>query len=253
MSEALAHRSGQATVEWVAVLVACVVLAVGALQVVRAGLATLPDPQALLLAAAGPEVATSPGIESPTMPTLRMHPLPPAGGGGIVTIAERLLARGIAEQPPGSNRSPEILVFTDGNAEAWCADFVSWVLRAAGAPFTGGASGGWRLAWTPDVRAWFLARGRYRPRLTADPQPGDVIWFGHGHVGLVRRVVGSTVETIEGNSDDRLALRTYPGWRANTRIDGFGRPLVKPETRGAGGEGNPSTSPRGGDAPLGER
>jgi hypothetical protein len=150
---------------------------------------------------------TVPVVAHGPPPTTRYAALPRSEGGDIVALAERLLALGIVEQPPGSNTGPEIRVFTDGHAEPWCADFVSWVLKETGRPFSGGASGGWRLAWTPDIRAWFTVRGRYRTRAVAQPEPGDVIWFGRGHVGFVRRVQGDRIETIEGNAGDAVRLR----------------------------------------------
>jgi hypothetical protein len=162
---------------------------------------------------------------------LAMGSLPVIDGGAIVAIAARLAAAGIAESPPGSNSGPGIDVFTEGNAEAWCADFVSWVLRAAGMPFTGGMSAGWRLAWTGDVRSWFVARAAFRDRLEADPQPGDVVWFVHGHVGIVEAVQGDTLVTIEGNSGDAVARRAYSHWRLNADIGGFGRPGVWDDRR----------------------
>jgi hypothetical protein len=119
---------------------------------------------------------------------------------------------------PASARAP------DGNAEAWCADFVSYVLRLAGRPFTGGQSGGWRLAAAAGVRAWFAARGRYLPRTLAQPLPGDVVYFRHSHVGIVVAVRGSSLLTIEGNASDAVRQRLYPAWRTIADIDGFGRP-----------------------------
>lgn len=210
-------RSGQAVVEWVAVLAAGTAVALGVAVAAARAVDALAPP--VVARAAAPAVPPAPAL-----PTLRMGDLPPGDGAAVVAVAERLLAIGIAEDPPGSNGGAAVLQLSDGNREPWCADFVSWVLRAAGRPFSGGASGGWRLAWTPDVRAWFAARGRYRPRLVADPAPGDVVWFGHGHVGIVRRAAPDLLETIEGNADDAVRVRRYPGWRADVRIDGFGRP-----------------------------
>ncbi len=217
------NRSGQAVVEWLGVLGALALLSAVALQAFRIDEAQLLRIEEAFAARLSPprfEPVVDHGPPSP----VQWEPLPGGTGGDIVGLAERLLARGIAEQPPGSNRSPEILVFSDGNAEPWCADFVSWVLKETGRPFTGGASGGWRLAWTPDIRSWFVARDRYRTRAVAQPEPGDVIWFGRGHVGFVRRVQGDRLETIEGNAGDAVRLRVYELWRANPSIDGFGRP-----------------------------
>lgn len=211
-------RSGQATVEWLAVLgAAC---AVAALIAAGVGAAVRGDRgmQASLQAAAGAAAPAS----SPSPPALIALALDPVDGSGIVEIARRLAASGIAEVPPGSNRGPGVDAFTLGTAEPWCADFVSWVLRAAGRPFTGGADG-WRLPWTGSVRDWFAARGRFRERLVADPAPGDVVWFRHGHVGIVVGVDGTSLETVEGNADDAVRTRVYPHWRLDVDIGGFGR------------------------------
>ena len=63
------------------------------------------------------------------------------------------------------------------------------------------------------------------------PQPGDqVFFFSNGdinHTGLVESVVGSganwtSFTTIEGNSSDQVARRTYN--RGNNKVAGFGRP-----------------------------
>ena len=148
-----------------------------------------------------------------------------ARGPAVVRVAEHVLAIGVVEVPPGSNDGPQVRVFTDGRAEEWCADFVSWVLRTAGRPLVGG-EGGWRIAGTAALRDWFRARGRYVERAVAEPRPGDVVYFGRGegHAGIVRRVSGATLETIEGNSGDAVSARTYVGWRSNADIGGFGRP-----------------------------
>ena len=98
------------------------------------------------------------------------------------------------------------------------------MLRLAGHPFTGGQSGGWRLAAAAGVRAWFSARGRYPPRSLAQPQPGDIVYFRHSHVGIVVAVRGSSLLTIEGNASDAVRQRLYPAWRTIADIDGFGRP-----------------------------
>ena len=54
-------------------------------------------------------------------------------------------------------------------------------------------------------------------------QPGDVVWFVHGHVGIVSAVHGTTFATVEGNSGDAVRAWAYPRWRINPDIGGFGR------------------------------
>jgi hypothetical protein len=204
---------GQASTE--AVLVAAVLAVVG-IALLGAVRASGPRPASALAAGA---VAQAPvGVDVPFVPGM----LDVGDGTASVSIAARLLALGIRETGP--NSGPWIATFTDGNAEAWCADFVSYVLRLAGHPFSGGQSGGWRLAAAGGVRDWFIARARYRPRIIAQPVPGDIVYFRHSHVGLVVGVRGNGLLTIEGNASDAVRQRLYPAWRGIADIDGFGRP-----------------------------
>jgi hypothetical protein len=144
-------------------------------------------------------------------------------GAGPVAVAEQLLALGVREEPLGSDSGPLVLAITDGHAEPWCADFVSYAYWKAGQPVTGGLSGGWRIAGALALRRWFMDRGRWTFRAQAHPQPGDTVYFTWDHVGLVRRVVGDTLETIEGNASHRVRLKTYANGHQHTGIDGFGR------------------------------
>ena len=211
----MSSRTGQATAEWLALLGSALALGLLIAGVGSQGGARFEQ---ALQAAAGASAART----VPVPPALGISALGAVDGAPVVAIARRLAASGIAEVPPGSNRGPAVDVFTGGRAEPWCADFVSWVVRAAGRPLDGGEAG-WRIAWTGGVRDWFAARGRFRERLIADPQPGDVVWFVHGHVGIVTAVRGTALETVEGNSDDAVRTRIYPHWRINPDIGGFGR------------------------------
>ncbi len=204
---------GQASTE---VVLVAAVLAVAGIALFGGIRAAGPRPASAL--AAGSVAQAPVGVILPP----GLGTLPTGSDTAAVSIAARLLALGIRETGP--NSGPWIATFTDGNAEAWCADFVSYVLRLAGRPFTGGQSGGWRLAAAGGVRAWFAARGRYLPRPTAQPQPGDVVYFRHSHVGIVVAARGASLLTIEGNASDGVRQRLYPAWRTIADIDGFGRP-----------------------------
>lgn len=58
------------------------------------------------------------------------------------------------------------------------------------------------------------------------PEPGDIIFFYSGgdinHQGIVTRVTGGTVSTVEGNSSDAVSARNYRIGDSN--IAGYGRP-----------------------------
>jgi hypothetical protein len=107
----------------------------------------------------------------------------------------------------------------------WCAIFVSWVAEQAGLidagiipRFASCAAG---IQWFRDRGQWF--GGDYTPR------PGDLIFFDWepdgvaDHVGIVERVEGEYVHTIEGNSSDSVRRRTYR--LDSNRIFGYGVPV----------------------------
>lgn len=105
----------------------------------------------------------------------------------------------------------------------WCMMFVSWCAACCGIS----QSVIPKMAYCPYAVVWFQSRGRFVKRGAAAPQPGDVIFFTEdgataSHVGLVERVEGGQVHTIEGNSSDRVLRRSYS--LTNSYILGWGRP-----------------------------
>lgn len=71
--------------------------------------------------------------------------------------------------------------------------------------------------------SYFKNSGRWH---TSYPTVGDVVFFnvsgGINHTGIVESVSGSTITTIEGNTSDMVARRTYNLYDAS--IAGYGRP-----------------------------
>lgn len=132
-----------------------------------------------------------------------------SGALGAVEVAHGEI--GQAEQPPGSNESPRIAEYRSAVAGAgvgpWCAYFVSWCARQAGIPLGehGEGFGSVSALWS-----WAEQTGRAVPASAGPPQPGDLIVWGGEHVGIVEAVdPNGTIHTIEGNSDDQVAQRTY--------------------------------------------
>ncbi len=111
-------------------------------------------------------------------------------------------------------------------AEPWCADFVSWAWRRAGVPLGFGGLGSDYVpdlvAWARLTRRWHWARDGYTPRT------GDLIVYRsggsrRGHVGLVVKVAGGRVHTVEGNLQDRVMRRAVKGWAPN--VTGYISPV----------------------------
>ncbi len=178
-----------------------------------------------------PPAAAAPSSPSATAPTAFATALQSAGtasltgtagaqapassaGQAIVNLVSQEV--GVAEQPPGSNDAPRIAQFRQATAGSgvgpWCAYFTSWAAREAGVPLGENGQGFGRV---DDVYAWAQRAGKAIPNAAgAQPAPGDLIVWDE-HIGVVESVgADGTINTIEGNSSDQVARRTYaPGSR----------------------------------------
>ena len=94
---------------------------------------------------------------------------------------------------------------------AWCACFASWCGDQAGLIESGKMP---KFSLCDDGIAWFQSKGKWKSR-GYSPAPGTLIffdWNGDGtsdHVGIVEKIEGSTVYTVEGNSSDAVNKRSY--------------------------------------------
>ncbi len=123
-----------------------------------------------------------------------------------------------------------ILGFYNGPKQgfAWCDVFYDWLLVHAFGTILAK-----RLLCQPEnsagagclySAAYFRQAGQFH---TTGPQPGDQIFFSYAagevsHTGIVESVSGTTVTTIEGNTSDSVARRSYP--IGSGSIYGYGRP-----------------------------
>lgn len=115
--------------------------------------------------------------------------------------------------------------YSGGRNQPWCADFVSWSFRQTGHELPGNQR---RLAGVSYMESQMKAAGKLHKET---PKPGDIIFFrnrmasdkGSGrHVGIVEKVEGGRVFTIEGNSGNSVRRRSYP--LDATKITGYARP-----------------------------
>ena len=110
--------------------------------------------------------------------------------------------------------------------QPWCATFVVSLFVMtfgcdAACKILCGTVGGISAACRVNADR-FKAAGRFYN----SPEVGDIVYFYYdgnvNHEGIVVGVTGSTIETIEGNSGDKVSPSTY--YRSDTRIAGYGRP-----------------------------
>ena len=159
---------------------------------------------------------TGPATASPAAAgTTAVAPLAaPAGNSPAARMVALAQAEvGVAEQPPGSNNSPRIAQYRSATAGApgpgpWCAYFVSWLARQAGVPVGDQGQG---FGSVDALYAWAQKSGRAIPTSSGQsPRAGDLIVWDE-HIGIVESVLpDGRIQTIEGNSSDRVSRRVHP-------------------------------------------
>jgi hypothetical protein len=124
-----------------------------------------------------------------------------------------------------------VLRYTHGAKEAWCANFVSWVMRQSGAAYRNPNSGSWRIPGVLTLREYYQVEGRYKNAGHYKPQPGDVAFYIHKstfrlfsaeHVALVIKTDGDTMTTLGGNEQRRMQIDTQTVHAGDNYLVGFG-------------------------------
>lgn len=120
------------------------------------------------------------------------------------------------------------------NGYAWCDMFVDWCFLTAF-----GYTKALSLLCQPEKSCgagctysaqYYKNKGQF---YTSNPKAGDQIFFGTSisncsHTGIVEKADSSKVYTIEGNTSNQVARRTYA--LNNSTIVGYGRPKYDAET-----------------------
>ena len=103
---------------------------------------------------------------------------------------------GVLENPAGSNRQKYGEAY-GMNGQPWCVMFVWWVFREAGFNLR-------KTASRTDLSNAYKAAGQW---VASGYKPGDIVMFDFTgkrskteHCGIVEKVNGNTLTTIEGNT-----------------------------------------------------
>ena len=114
------------------------------------------------------------------------------------------------------------------NGYDWCDVFVDWCFV-----HTFGRELGQKLLCQPNKSlgagtGYSLNYYRQKGRFFSAPQPGDQIFFGDSkitwHTGIVAKVAGGFVHTVEGNAGNPSAVRACRYVVGGRNIKGYGRP-----------------------------
>ncbi|MEW9547475.1 CHAP domain-containing protein [Nonomuraea sp. NPDC050783] len=115
----------------------------------------------------------------------------------------------------------------------WCDMFLAWAADKSGLTSYVG-----EFAWTPSHAAWFMKQGAW----SRQPEPGALVFYdwrggksykGIDHVGVVERVEGKKIHTIEANVDGVWLKRKT---RETDKVVGYGIPRLVKENADRAGE-----------------
>ena len=99
----------------------------------------------------------------------------------------------------------------DSSTTPWCAAFAINILKDAGILDTTGLK---NPNYCPEIVRWAKEKNIWMER-GSTPKPGDAILFDWGadgnsdHIGIVEKVEGGKITTIEGNSSDSVKRNSY--------------------------------------------
>ena len=102
--------------------------------------------------------------------------------------------------------------FSQGAEEAWCANFVSWIMQQAGTPLKNPHTGGWRIPGTFTLREYYEAAGQFKPAGSGyQPRPGDVAIYRNSpvfgdHTNIVLKNDDGVLTTVGGNEANRIRV-----------------------------------------------
>ena len=144
------------------------------------------------------------------------------------TLQVAITQLGVQEIPKNSNAGPDVEKYLKsvglGKGFSWCMAFVYWCASAAAKQLNVPNT----LHKTGHVLAMWNAKPLLRVKV---PQPGDIMILdygkGLGHTGIVEKIVGTDVHTIEGNTNDEGSREGYEVCRRIRKlstIKGFLRP-----------------------------
>jgi hypothetical protein len=159
-------------------------------------------------AIAGDRVTTFPAIDTSTLDPAQAR---------VVAVLKREF------DTPGNG-----LKYAEGIDEAWCADFVSWVMGESGAPLANPNSGSWRISGVYTLQEYYQGADRFTPLAAGyRPRTGDVLLYGPDspfsqHTNIVLAARDGVVTTMGGNEFGDIRIHRFTLAEVPD-IVGFGR------------------------------
>ena len=150
-----------------------------------------------------------PQIVSSTITVEKSQPFPDIDTSELAPMQGKivtLLKQEYETQPDGTK-------YSEGIKEAWCADFVSWILNEAGRPLKNPNSGSWRIPGTFTLREYYETNGKFKSAGSGyTPKAGDIMLYDNPspfgqHTNMVIKNENGVITTVGGNEPG--GIRVY--------------------------------------------
>lgn len=119
--------------------------------------------------------------------------------------------------------------YAEGIREPWCADFVSFVFKEFGRPFSNPYTGHWRIPGVYTLKEYLQSIDAWHPEPEYRPQSGDIVIYDGSlfgtHTNMVVEVDGNYIVTVGGNEDGRIRLDKIDWTDRKYGVLGFGHVL----------------------------
>lgn len=118
-----------------------------------------------------------------------------------------------------------VLKYSQGAQEPWCANYISWIMKQAGVPYVNPHSGNWRIPGVNTLQEYYSAENRYVQAGKYTPKVGDAAIYldNNSHVNLVIDVKDNLMTTIGGNEEGHLRIKTQNYNYGTQGLSGFGK------------------------------
>lgn len=138
--------------------------------------------------------------KSEPFPTIDTTDLPPARQ-QIIALAKQEYAA-----------QPTATKYSEGIKEAWCADFLSWIMKEVDAPLANPNSGSWRIPGVYTLKDYYQSIGAFHTVDSGyEPVPGDAAIYYDSpifgtHVNIVLENKDGVLTTVGGNEDGKVRV-----------------------------------------------
>lgn len=143
-----------------------------------------------------------------TNATAKSEPFPDIDTTDLSSVRQQIIT--LAKQEYATQ--PVATKYSEGAKEAWCADFLSWIMKEADTPFANPNSGSWRIPGVYTLKDYYQSVGAFHAVNSGyEPVPGDAAIYYDSpifgtHVNIVLENKDGVLTTVGGNEAGKIRV-----------------------------------------------